>query len=468
MIDNYFSTGNVYVIDDQISEAKPIINSLYRHQVPHIYFDGSPRSLPEVAKQVRMIFLDLNLKPSLGPDDIKSFKSMHASILNKLLANKSSSYLILVWSKQENAYLDEFKSIFNAPDDFYDLNNKKPLEIISLDKNNFFNLLEDNSYEWKAEKEDELLQLIEDRLTTNEAFKILSAWETLISKSGSKTVDYLFDLVKGDSQVNMNTKLNSIITSLSISYQGFENFSLSNDQKKTDAFMLALSELIDDEIDKEIIINTQPEFKKWSKNRLTSIDKARLNSKLLTSIEVSDKFLPGSIYKSKIKDHDYRKMLFDLIDFERKASKKKLTQAERTKGSNLNREEKVKVKEGILDLVLHDLEKVIPVELNLTPLCDVVQNKEEYYRLVPGFLLSSKTSDFLFKNTDRNYFSPFMFSEKDLKECILILDFRYLHSISKEQLEAKRKLCTLRKSFVDEIQSKLANHVSRLGILYLS
>jgi hypothetical protein len=471
MIDKYFSSGNVYVIDDQITEATPIINSLYSHQIPHIYLDGSSKSLPKENRQVRLIFLDLNLKPSLNPKDKKSFKNIHAGILNKLLANNSSSYIVLVWSKQEDTYLEDFKEIFNEPDNEYDLNHRSPLEIISLEKKDFFETVDLDGiikHNWKKGKEKVLLDLIKNKLTQNEAFKILSAWENLICKSGSKTVDYLFELVKGETHANKNKKLDSIITSLSISFLGIENFISGNDQKKTDAFMLALSELIDDEIDKEIIISTQPEFKNWlPKKRLNPKEKGRLNSKLLTSVEVTNNQLTGSVYKANRSTHNYKKLLFDSIDLSRSSSQKKIKIKKEEKGSDLDGKELSAVRSEITDFILKDSTKFVPVELNLTPLCDVAQNKEEYYRLVPGFLINHKIRDFLFEKTDRNYFSPLLFSEANLNECYLVLDYRYFHSITKTEVNRMMKLCCLRKSFVDEIQSKLANHVSRFGLLYL-
>lgn len=470
MLDNYFSTGNVYIIDDKINEASPIINSLYKNQIPHIYLDGSLSNLPKYPKQVRLLFLDLNLKPSLNPKDKKSFKNIHAGILNRLLANNASSYLILVWSKQEDTFLEDFEEIFVDSNNDFNLNQRPPLEIISLEKKDFFESHDNKGeivYVWKKDKEADLLKLIEEKLLQNEAFKILAAWEDLISKSGSRTVDYLFDLVQGETHAIMNSKLNSIITSLSVSYLGFDNFLNLDNQKKTDAFMLALSELIDDEIDNEILNNSQPEFESWlPKKRLDSLDKGKLNSKLLTSVETSNKYLTGSILKGS-PNHDYVSMLANCIDESRSMTKKIIQKAKDEKKAELTRDEKRELKISVATQISNNPNKFIPIELNITPLCDVVQNKQEYYRLIPGFLIDKKSSEHLFTNTDRNYFSPLLYSAVNLKECILILDFRFLHAVPEGQIGKMRKLCALRKSFVDEIQSKLANHVSRLGILYL-
>lgn len=465
MLDNYFSTGNIYVIDDQKNEVDPLINSLFKHQIPHIYMNGSKSNLPKNPKQVRLLFLDLNLKK--GALDKKSFKSTHAGILDKLLANKSSSYIILIWSKEENSWLSDYKEIFNAKDDEYGLNDRAPLDIIPLEKATYFDsIVEENgdtSYIWKEGLENSLFDLINNKLIVHESFKTLSSWENLISKSGSQTVDNLFDLVQGIEPSKINTKLGEIISSLAISFMGHENFSIANKQDKTDAFMLALSELVDDEIDKEIILKKQPEFTSWSTKRIKGEDKAKLNSKLLTSIETSQNRLTGSVFKGD-KNHNYLKMLTDAINQSGSAFDKKFKQKKIEKTDLIEKEFKTILAKEIIK----DVTKFIPIEINLTPLCDVVQNKEEYYRIVPGFLIDKKSSELLDTKTDRNYFSPLLFQSTELKECIIILDFRYLFSLTRKEIEARKKICSLRKSFVDEIQSKLANHVSRLGILYLT
>lgn len=469
MLNNYFSTGNVYIVDDQINEATPLINSLFKHQIPHIYMDGTAGMLPKEPTQVRLLFLDLNLKKGINPTDKKSFKDTHAGILNKLLANSSSSYIILVWSKEENAYLDDFKEIFNEKKDQYSLNNRPPLDIISLEKTTFFSREMDDKgnfkYEWKKDKERSLLELINQKLGANEAFKTLASWESLIAKSGSKAVDNLFDLVNGSTAVDKNSELSEIISSLSISFLGIDKFMSSDNQDKTDAFMLALSELIDDEIDKEIILKKQPEFKNWSLKRINNEGKSKLNSKLLTSIETDKKELTGSVFQGS-KEHNYHKMFSDCIDQNRSTFKKQYKVEKSKKDNNGLKEKEYKIL--LAKEIVEDINKFIPIEVNLTPLCDVVQNKEEYYRIVPGFLIDFKSYELLNKKTDRNYISPLLYQNSGLKECVMVLDFRYLFSLNKEDVDKRIKICGLRKSYVDEIQSKLANHVSRLGILYLS
>lgn len=469
MIHNSFSSGNVYIIDDQIGEAQPIINSLYKHHIPHVFSDGSRSSLPKIPKQVRLIFLDLNLLPSMNPEDKKSFKGLHAQILNQLLANNSSSYLILIWSKQEDTYLNDFKEVFS--DNTYGLKNRAPLEIISLDKKDYFSESSDENgdtiYSWKDEQEKQLFDLIEKKLSENESFKLLSTWETLIKKSGSKTVDYLFELVNGETKEEINLKLSDIITSLSISLLGQKNFRKSDNQQKTDGFMLALSELIDDEIDREIILEPQMEYTKWAaKPNLDEVFKSKINAKLLLSIETAKKELTGSLFKVDINRHDYFELFKDGIDITKNSqviAELNEINKEITKGNKMTEEIFI----SNLCQEYYPKNKVIPIELNITPLCDVVQKKEKYYRMIPGILVCKDLAKYLHKGTDRNFVSPLIFIDSLNDSFVILLDFRYFNSINLDELNKLNKIFSLRKSFVDDIQMKLSTHISRLGILNL-
>lgn len=468
MISNHFSSGNVYVIDDIFEEAKPIIDSLYKLQIPHIYSDGSGSSLPDQPVQVRLIFLDLNLKPTVNPEDKKSFMNLHASILNKLLENNSCSYVVLVWSKEEETLLIDFKNMLL--DEQYNLLNRQPLDIIELNKKNYFHQNNDaeghSTFTWIPGRETQLFKIIEKKLNDNEALKILSSWETLIRKSGSRTVDYLFELASFDKGRTINDNLKHIISKLSISALGSKNHKKADDQGKTDGFMLTLGELIYDQIDKEILLNNQkPEFTSWVNPNLSPEFICQLNSKLLISNDIRKKELTGSVFLANQVFHDFEALFFECFDSS-KESKATKEVKEKNEGK---KEGKITIEDYIKSIFVHNLGEnlTIPIELNLTPLCDVVQKKEKYYRLVPGLLLSLDFKDYLWKSSDRNYISPDIYIEKFDLNCVLVLDYRYLHSLKLAELNNLEKILNLRKGFVDDIQLKLSNHVSRLGVLNL-
>jgi len=424
MISNYFSSGNVYVIDDSFDEARPIINSLYAHQIPHIFSDGSRASLPKTPQQVRLIFLDLNLSPSSNPVSVKDFKSKHASILNALLANNSSSYIILIWSKDEDTKLQDFKEMLD--DINYNLIHRKPIEIIELNKKSYFKESSNEEgvieYEFIEGKELELHELINDKLNENDAFKTLTAWETIIKQSSNKTVDYIFELARNEP--DKKKKLKELITCLSISYLGSENFyvKLNNDnQRRTDGFLYALTELIDDEIEKEIYVNKQYEFSDWStQEEVKKIDvdfKSKLNSKFLISKDKNNKELTGSIYKVSKTKHSYIDILYDCIEidklnpFVKRYNDGKPTVEQLDKKNYISKRFKKHVTSNIF----------IPIELNITPLCDIVQKKEKYYRLIPGILINSDYYDCLKKVSDRDYQSPIIYLDEYMSSFTTLL-----------------------------------------------
>lgn len=470
MISNYFSSGNVYVIDDVFEEAKPIINSLYKHQIPHIFSDGSRSKLPKTPQHVRLIFLDLNLYPATNPASIKDFKSKHSSILNALLANNSSSYIILIWSKEEDTKLADFKEMLDEAE--YSLSHRKPIEIIELNKKSYFNEISNDAgdieYEFIEGKEDELHNLINEKLKENDAFKTLTSWETIIKKSSNKTVDYIFELAKNDP--DQKKKLKELITCLSVSYLGHENFYeklKSDNQSRTDGFLYALTELIDDEIEKEIYINNQYEFADWStKEELKKINadfEAKLNSKFLISKGKNYKELTGSIFKVSKTKHSYIDILNDCIDVD------KLNPFVKTYNTGKPIEQQLDKKNYIKRRFNKHIDSniFIPIELNITPLCDIVQKKEKYYRIVPGILIRSEYYGCLKRVSERDFQSPIVYVDDYNASYKLILDYRFFHSLSKKEINKLDKIFTLRKNFVDDIQLKLSNHVSRLGVLNL-
>ena len=170
------------------------------------------------------------------------------------------------------------------------------------------------------------------------------------------------------------------------------------------------------------------------------------------------------MFEVDLSKHNYLEMLEESIKKDSTEFKKK---CKSKFGQDFDFQDTLKISSYIDELFQDSLKsnKLIPIEINLTPLCDVVQNKEKYYRMVPGFLLEAKLATLIDQNSDRTYISPILYKDFGYR---LILDFRYLTSVKKEEIECFVKIMGLRKAFVDEIQLKLSNHVSRLGILYLS
>ena len=75
----YPKCGKVLVIDDQITEARPLINLLSLKGIPTLYYSGKTEEFPESPfDDVRLVFCDLRLTTAL---DVKSVVSNIVAIL---------------------------------------------------------------------------------------------------------------------------------------------------------------------------------------------------------------------------------------------------------------------------------------------------------------------------------------------------------------------------------------------------
>ncbi|MBO9620737.1 MAG: hypothetical protein J7539_17065, partial [Niabella sp.] len=139
----YFKTGKTIIIDDQYDEARPLMDALLRSQIPFFYTEGKPNSsfpLPNIdpkdAQYYNLVFLDLNLDFKFaggqigGETDEKTFKSTHAKLLDTIIKNKNRSFILVIWSNEEENYANEFLKIFEEGEKYQ--TKKKPYKIISL------------------------------------------------------------------------------------------------------------------------------------------------------------------------------------------------------------------------------------------------------------------------------------------------------------------------------------------------
>lgn len=485
MIGNYFKTGKTIVIDDVYEQAVPLLNSLYRHQIPHYYSDGGINSkfpLPKNKLHFRLVFLDLNLKPQLsaggsGGDDFKNFKAHHLNIIDKILKNENHSYVLVIWSRDEDKYLEEFKKIFDQKERYS--THKKPYKIIPLDKAAFF-----SEGQFKKDKEKELFEKIEVELKKLDTFKVFCAWEGKVNESAGETIDSILQTANNFEEENKESYLSKLITLLSIAYSGNDGFlGSSNDQMKTDSVLLALNEILDDDLDRLILNNREEEYENWKANNTEQIDTLRnqidagpINTKLFT-YKPNRPELTGSLYGVR-RSNTIKKIFDDAANFGAIASRQKgvFKSQNNNQGPNSDELERL-VGEHYKFLY----SSILPIELNITPLCDVSQGKDKKHRILPGFIISEKNRKMI-KTNNRFSLNTKEFDISGLNERIklkgnvfIYFDMRYFTSISKSEVQSRaigkktlpRYLFTLRSNLVNDLQISVSNHVSRLGVLSL-
>jgi hypothetical protein len=477
----YFRTAKTIVIDDQYNEAKPLLDALSKNQIPFFYTQGKPNSdfpLPNTDKKdaqyFNLVFLDLNLDfkfagSQIGNDtEEKTFKGTHAQILNLVLRNRNRSFIIVVWSNEEETFLSHFMQLFD--DDKYTL--KRPYKVISLNKSNFFSLAQSGGYEFRKDErgsskqyEDLLFQEIGDSLKDLQAFKLFCEWDKVVAQSVGDTTDDFMSLTNEILDDNLREEhLAKILTLISISYsgeQGFLNF--RTDQEKTDSFMLALTQILNDDIDRNVLNERQNEFMDWKATSQDEIDNlyneispSLLNRKLL--ICYPNRFdLTGSIYKITSISQEFKRIVRDCVDHGSTVKALKIKYKKKTDDAKKRDAQSASFYEYIASLF-------ISIELNVTPLCDIVQNKNINHRLLSGFMAEAKFYECI-KKSD-SFYKSHLFSYRN-QSVFIGLDLRSFSSCSFDELRQKEYLFTLRTNLINDIQTKLAAHVSRIGVLNL-
>ncbi|WP_431109143.1 hypothetical protein [Winogradskyella poriferorum] len=479
MIQQYFKTGKTIVIDDQYEEAKPLLDALTRLHIPFIYSQGKPNSdfpLPERENpfHYNLVFMDLNLDfkftGGLSTEgNQKTFKGLHSQILNNLLKNNNRSFILIIWSNEEEEYKDHYLNIFEEEEKYS--TDKSPYKIISLSKTDFFEAQADGNYKFIEGKEVELKEKINVELSKLEAFNLLCEWDKVVSQSAGDTIDDIMGLVNHISDESQREEhLAKILTAMSIAYSGVEGYlTYTNDQVRTDSVLLTLTQLLNDDIDRNVLNKRQQEFTAWRAGNISEIKQIKsdinpslLNNKLLI-FQPNKIDLTGSVYRRVSEISGFEQIFFDSYDIS-KASKEYIKSYKKKNNlKTLPHDDQRKLE---YDYCINEVfSKAIIIELNLSPLCDIVQDKIVYHRLVSGFIMPAEYYN-VTKN-DLAYFvkSPvFNFENEDV---FIGLDLRYFTSCTKSQIETKDYLFTLRTNLVNDIQTKLASHVSRLGVLNL-
>ena len=479
MIQQHFKTGKTIVIDDQYEEAKPLLDALTRLHVPFIYSQGKPNSdfpLPksEIPFHYNLVFMDLNLDFKFtgglsSEGNQKTFKGLHAQILDHLLKNKNRSFVLVIWSNEEEEYKEHYLEIFKGEEKYR--TQKKPYKIISLSKPDFFTKQKNGSYKFIDGKESELKERINGELSNLKAYKLFCEWDKVVAQSVGDTIDDIMGLINHIDEEGMREDhLAKVLTAISIAYSGDEGYIKHNgNQARTDAVLLTLTQLLNDDIDRNVLNERQQEFTDWKAKDISEIYQVKgdinpslLNNKLLI-FQPNNYNLTGSVYNSNSVNVNFKNIFIDTID-EGAASKEIIKRLKKWfKIKNIDNSDLKKLQEKYCNKYVFN--QAMPIEVNLSPLCDIVQDKIIYHRIVSGYIIPAKF--FICTKRDLAYFvkSP-VFSYKKI-DVFIGLDLRHLLSCTQNEIEAKDYLFTLRTNLVNDIQTKLAGHVSRLGVLNL-
>ena len=126
--------GRIVIIDDNLHEAQPLINILSKRRIPYNYYSVTrivefPDNPNDNA--LRILFLDLNIFET--NQEPKNIIAALYPILQAIVPDNPTPYLLIIWSKKTKDYADELTKLYDN-----ELNIKKPANTIFLHKSNFF------------------------------------------------------------------------------------------------------------------------------------------------------------------------------------------------------------------------------------------------------------------------------------------------------------------------------------------
>lgn len=454
--------GRVAIIDNNIMEATPLMKIFSKNRIPYVFIDGGDMGwLPDDENNlndIRLIFLDLNLTGDRTPD-VKEVKSNLYGVLRRVISSNNFPYSIILWSKQESEYAETVKELFDK-----ELSDRKPISIKKFVKSDYFEL----NGEAKENSENDLLEEINALVKDNQAYSTLIYWENKVHESADHVLQELFTAFEDDIWTN---KTNFIINKLGQAYLGFKKFNSSSYVEQTKGSLEAFNNIFNDTLEHNLNtcsnLEEQPKLifddSKFDANNLLDI----INHKLLLSKSginlanidytgtVSEDNNPKSntIFESLFNESFNRNAVIDEIpNYSTIPIDKQM--------ATVNKFASIKRKE-----IRKNWQKNYVV---LTPLCDKVQGKQKNIRVVKGFIINKEFKKYIDDKSEAIYISP-SFYDSDLKcSRVLILNFRYFFTFGGEIAKIKHlnPLFRLRHPVISEIQSKLARHVSRQGILY--
>lgn len=413
----YPENGSVVIIDDAIEEALPLMKVLSRYGIAYKYFNGRKDELPEqLIDNVRIIFLDIQLEGMDGVLNDKTKYSTLKGVVSRIIGEKSIPYAIIVWTKH-----DELISELN---DYLPV---KPLFILNMEKEKCKNV----SGEFNLYKISDKIKEKTDELG---AYKFFMVWQNLINRSSNQIVNEISSIFPYDN--NWNNKINNILKLLAEAYAGKQ---IKNDIGKYS--MLTFNNLLLDIVEKNILSGYLSEQNKFSPlmnndERLEDKIKGELNRRLLISFENNNSPVPGNIY-------------YELPELN--LSKEVLIQ-ELFNGKIQDSDVKEKI------------EKFKLVFLEVSPFCDYAQNKWKRCRLLPGLLCPENYKNNI-KRADYIYKTPLFMLDDQL--VYLVFDLRHLTSVAVKDMNDKKAYLRVRKELLSDIQTKISNHISRLGVTYV-
>ncbi len=441
--------GSVVVVDDQVNEAMPLLQSLAKKHIPAIYFEGgNPDALPEIPlKNIRLLFLDLNLTKRISNDE-QSIKSSLFVNIKKIVSEENGPYVLVVWSTKEDLYSNILDKLFGNS-----LKSLKPSIKLSLSKGNYFKRNEKNKLVPKQDFLEKLDKKIKEELQNLGSLTLLMAWQNIINGASGEIIRELTSFY--DDHDNWNENLSELFKRLA-------KARLEDHLDATDVPGIAknclftlngtFADVLASGIRNRDFSGLELQFKPTEENKSSQKPKkkkkqeptfhekrereisSKINSKLHLEKDIEDSLVqPGNIYSF---DSDWPE--------------------------GIRMDAKTICGKDVWGSISEQNIKLEHVFIEVTPYCDFSNRKFSMYRLLPGVLWPVEFD--LKSSLPANiYDSPSFFWDGRCYK--IVFDFKYLQSLPTKDFNPGPPYFRIRSGLLFDIQSKMANHISRPGVI---
>lgn len=450
--------GRIAIVDDKIEQASPLMRVFAKNNIPYVYYEGTnPDYFPEKPENdIRILFLDLNLLD--GRDNQpKEIRSTLFAAISHIISPNNYPYLLILWSRQEKEYRGLLEDLFKN-----DLKECSPIAILDWIKSDFFPNFSDE--EENKEDEYKILDELKKVLVSLPAYSCLMQWENCVHNSADTTIQDIFH--DYHSHDNWQNNANCILDMFAKSYLE-QHYRAVSVEEKAKASLFFLNDVYYDTLESTITnsrIENAVELNYKTDTDMESDIKSKINNYLLLSKSQTQINHPGCIFtgtdnsvecvrcsKAILNDslmtEDVRNQVIERFHDMRSQEAKELY-------NNIMKDRRDAI-----------LSTAVPCGVVVTPACDYAQNKAKYDRIVMGLIIDSCYKDLIDTKSEAIYVSPVF--DEGLHERVLLLNYRYFYTQNLSKVNGIKQLYRIRNSILSEIQSKLARHINRQGIMNL-
>ena len=391
-----------------------------RNGIPVTYFTGRKGKLPKkILSNIRLIFADIVLETAGQSSRTKIAKVIN--VLTKILGvNPLGPYLIIAWTKHP----EEVTELNNKINEVFS-NNLPIAPVVAIEKSACQN--DDDSYSIRK-----IEMQLKRVLSSFNAFHLFVIWESLVSKSSAEIVNDFASFYNRDA--NWNQNICNLFYSLAKANAG-------NQLNETNINEISRNALLTfNGAFKDVLENKIKEFK-YNKEvgpfDNTPNSNAAINSKINSKLLLTDFYgnclpQPGNVYDAT---SEHKLEIIDCYAGDLSKSPKK-------------------------DELLGQVKYII---LEISPPCDYAQNKWAAHRILCGLLWPEA-----YKNKIEN--APYIYkSDPSFKigDNIykMVFNLRSLKSLPLGKLKNRKLIFRMRNELLAEIQSHIAKHINRPGII---